>query len=157
MQLVERAAADGRADDVDSDALICVVTEYMVSLRQTRKTAHATERDVRIGACEQFLRALSASAQALVANAVAYYVVGKHEGRSKRQSGKPNQENRGSLQLNAAELAVTRALTQVLDPITQGPTVECIAENVGIASVDGASRALRHTLFGSAKKRKPLE
>lgn len=156
MQAVTSAAADGRAEDVDSDALICVVAEYMTSLRQMRKTANAAiERDARVNSCDRFLRSLARSAQALLANAVAYYVVGKHESSSKRGVAS---ENAGSLVLSAAELAVARTLTQYLDPITHGPTIECVADNVGIANIDGASRALRQTLFGGgAKKRKPLE
>jgi hypothetical protein len=155
MHAVTSAAADGRAQEVDTDALICVVAEYMASLRQTRKTANAAERDARVNACDRFLRQLARSAQELLANAVAYYVVGKHESSSKRGAAS---ENAGTLMLSAAELAVARVLTQYLDPITHGPTVECVADNVGIANIDGASRALRQTLFGGGiKKRKPLE
>lgn len=159
MRVVQRVGERARKE-LECEALISVVGEYLISLRHARKSLKKDDRDARAATIEQWLRALDAPAtRLLVADAVAYYVVGKHDANSKPDAS-GNKENAAGvpLLLDAHEREVARALVQFVNPLTHKPIIECILVNVGVADADtpAATKWLQTALFG-AKKRKPLE
>jgi hypothetical protein len=172
MRVVSRVGARARAGadiDIECEALICVVAEYLVSLRHARKTIKKEEREARAATIENWQRALQDAPETryLVADSIAYYVVNKHEGAKDRTADKkaqPDKENAGvrarvaQLRLDVHECEVARALAQGVAPIAQKPIVECILGHTDVAAADSGAvgKWLHATLFGSKKRKAPL-
>jgi hypothetical protein len=171
MRIVSRVGARARAGaDVECEALICVVAEYLVSLRHARKTVKKEEREARAATIESWQRGLQDAPETryLVADAIAYYVVNKHEtgakDRAADKKAQPDKENAGArarvaqLRLDVHECEVARALAQCVAPIAQKPIVECILGHTDVAAADcgAVGKWLHATLFGSKKRKAPL-